>query len=135
MCVSLWGETKSFRNDICLPEKLYMLSDTENRVYVEAMLKRWRPYDDYVRFSGNCVYSERLPRVASIENPEDGTYMKVDLVNSDDFRILKEDSVSLCVGKKGYGSGTVTVQILGDSFVNGAFFKDARSMKDAADGP
>ena len=125
MCVSLWGETKSFRNDICLPEKLYMLSDTENRVYVEAMLKRWRPYDDYVRFSGNCVYSERLPRVASIENPEDGTYMKVDLVNSDDFRILKEDSVSLCVGKKGYGSGTVTVQILGDSFVNGAFFKDA----------
>lgn len=125
MCMSLWSETKVFQNDICIPRKLYMLSGVENRVYVEAILKRWRPYNDFVRFSGNCSFSEKRPRVASIQDPKDGSCMVVDLVNSDDFQVVKEDSVFLCVGKKGYGTDKVTVQILGDSFVNGAFFKEA----------
>lgn len=124
MCMSLWSET-AFKNDICVPSKLYMLSGVENRVYVEAILKRWRPYNDFVRFSGTCTFSEKLHRVASVENPENGTYMLVDLVNSDNFQVIKEDSVTICVGKKGSGSDKVTVQILGDSFVNGAFFKEA----------
>ena len=55
--------------------------------------------------------------------------MKIELVNSDEFEIIKEKAISICVGKKGIGTQEVTVQILGDSFVNGAFFRDALLSK------
>ena len=106
-----------------------MLSDIRNDVFVEALIKRWRPYNDFVRFSGDCVYSRKLNRVASVDTPVDGSNMKIELVNSDEFEIIKEKAISICVGKKGIGTQEVTVQILGDSFVNGAFFRDALLSK------
>ena len=125
----LWGQKSNFKNDICIPGKLYMLSDIRNDVFVEALIKRWRPYNDFVRFSGDCVYSRKLNRVASVDTPVDGSNMKIELVNSDEFEIIKEKAISICVGKKGIGTQEVTVQILGDSFVNGAFFRDALLSK------
>ena len=125
----LWGQKSNFKNDICIPGKLYMLSDIRNDVFVEALIKRWRPYNDFVRFSGDCVYSRKLNRVASVDTPVDGSNMKIELVNSDEFEIIKEKAISICVGKKGIGTQEVTVQILGDSFVNGAFFMDALLSK------
>ena len=125
----LWGQKSNFKNDICIPGKLYMLSDIRNDVFVEALIKRWRPYNDFVRFSGDCVYSRKLNRVASVDTPVDGSNMKIELVNSDEFEIIKEKAISICVGKKGIGTQEVTVQIRGDSFVNGAFFRDALLSK------
>ena len=125
----LWGQKSNFKNDICIPGKLYMLSDIRNDVFVEALIKRWRPYNDFVRFSGDCVYSRKLNRVASVDTPVDGSNMKIELVNSDEFETIKEKAISICVGKKGIGTQEVTVQILGDSFVNGAFFRDALLSK------
>lgn len=90
-----------------------MLSDIRNDVFVEALIKRWRPYNDFVRFSGDCVYSRKLNRVASVDTPVDGSNMKIELVNSDEFEIIKEKAISICVGKKGIGTQEVTVQILG----------------------
>ena len=58
----LWGQKSNFKNDICIPGKLYMLSDIRNDVFVEALIKRWRPYNDFVRFSGDCVYSRKLKK-------------------------------------------------------------------------
>lgn len=130
----LWGQAGGFRNDICIPGKLYMLSDARNDIFVEALIKRWRPYDDYVRFSGDCIFSRKLDRMASIDTPKNGTHLKIELVNSDEFETIKEDTLSICVGKRGVGTGEVTIQILGDSFVNGAFFKDALLVKNYVPG-
>lgn len=88
----LWGQKSNFKNDICIPGKLYMLSDIRNDVFVEALIKRWRPYNDFVRFSGDCVYSRKLNRVASVDTPVDGSNMKIELVNSDEFEIIKRKS-------------------------------------------
>ncbi len=53
----------TFINDICLPHKLYMLSDIRNNLFVEPLIKRWRPYNDVVRFGGSTHYTRKLQRV------------------------------------------------------------------------
>ncbi|WP_236972800.1 hypothetical protein [Membranihabitans marinus] len=116
---------RSFQNDICLPSVLYMLSETENDIFVEPLMKRWRPYNDVVRFSGSVDYTRRLQRVASIHDPEDGNTITLELVNQDEFKTLKSITSTLEVGVSGKGSSPVTVSIIGDSFTHGGFFKEA----------
>lgn len=129
-CRPLFAQGKeSFRNDICLPGTLYLLSDTVNRLFTEPMLKRWRPYNDLVRFSGSCIYTKRIPREAVIAAPRNSMFVVVDLVNTDEFEVLKSDTSYICVGQRGIGEREVTVQILGDSYVDGAFFRDALLTK------
>lgn len=118
-----------FRNDICLPSKLYMLSDTVNRLFTEPMLKRWRPYNEVVRFSGNSLYVKRVPREAVITDPQEGMLVTADLVNTDAFEVLRRDTAVVCVGRRAMGKQEVTVQILGDSYVAGAFYQDALLTK------
>lgn len=114
-----------FTNDICLPSKLYLLSGTQNDIFVEPLVKRWRPYDDVVRFSGTARYKRMLQHVASINMPKDNTTVTISLINQDNFDTIKTITSAVIVGEKGNGSDTITVSILGDSFTNGAFFKDA----------
>ena len=76
-----------FVNDICLPSSLYMLSDTPNDMFVQPILKRWRPYNDFVRFDMEQKYgsfARRLGSVATIDKPQDGAIVSVDLVNGDE---------------------------------------------------
>lgn len=122
-------EREPFGNDIYLPAKLYMLPGVQNDIFVEPLIKRWRPYNDVVRFSGTAKYSRRLKRVASINNPKDGETIILSLINQDYFDTLKTISSSIVVGEKGKGGKTVTVSIIGDSFTQGAFFKDALLAK------
>ena len=63
-----------FVNDICLPSALYMLADTPNDVFVQPFLKRWRPYNDFVRFAmkDKNAFSRRLSHVATVSKPTDG---------------------------------------------------------------
>lgn len=126
LCESVSAQSPSgFVNDICLPRTLYMLNQTQNDVFVEPLIKRWRPYNDVVRFAGTTAYSRRLQRVASIANPIDGSTLTLELVNQDEFKTLKTVSATVRVGQKKIGSDTITVSIIGDSFTHGAFFKDA----------
>lgn len=122
-------ERGPFQNDICLPAKLYMLSGVQNDVFVEPIIKRWRPYNDVVRFSGTAKYSRRLQRVASIVEPVDGATVAISLINQDYFDTLKTITSTIVVGEKGKGAETVTVSIIGDSFTQGGFFKDALLAK------
>ena len=118
----------SFRNDICLPSTLWMLSDTQNDIFVQPFIKRWRPYDDFVRFDMNPkagTFMRRLNHVASIDSPAEGAVVDVSLVNGDAFDVLKRQRVTLRVGEKGVGSTDVYAQILGDSFTHGQFFRKA----------
>jgi len=124
------NQSKSFTNDISVPSKLYMLSDTQNDIFVEPLIKRWRPYNDVVRFSGSTEYSRRLQRVASITDPEAGSTVTLELVNQDEFKTVKTITSTIEVGQAGVGKDTVIVSIIGDSFTNGAFFKDALLEKD-----
>lgn len=114
-----------FTNDICMPSKIYTFSDVKNSFFAEPIVKRWRPYSDIIRFDGNIKYSEKMERFASFEKIKDGSIMKVSLVNTNKFETIKETKTIIHVGEKSVGRGEVVVQILGDSYVNGTFFKDA----------
>lgn len=118
----------AFVNDICLPSSLYLLSDVQNDIFVQPFLKRWRPYNDFVRFGmtrKEDVFMRRLSHVASIDKPRDGAQLVVELVNGDAFDTVKTLKSTLRVGRKGVGEKDVYAQIVGDSFTHGGFFRDA----------
>lgn len=106
-----------------------MLSGAQNDIFIQPLLKRWRPYNDVVRFSGSTDYSRRLQRVASIIDPVAGSTVTLELVNQDQFKTVKALTSTIQVGQAGLGKDTVTVSIIGDSFTHGAFFKDALLIK------
>jgi hypothetical protein len=68
--------------------------------------------------------------VASIDNPEDGESVVAALINQDYFDTIKSVTSTIIVGEKGRGENTVTFSIIGDSYTQGAFFKDALLKKD-----
>jgi len=116
---------QSFRNEICLPEYLYVLEGQPCDLFTQPILKRWRPYDDHVRFEAKGVtFARRLSTVATIDKAPDGAKVKISLVNSDDFETLQEEECTLRVAQAGRDTGLITAQILGDSYTNdGAFFR------------
>lgn len=125
-CHSTSAQTsQAFENDICLPSTLYFLSGVQNDIFVEPLIKRWRPYNDVVRFSGTAKYVRRLERVASVTEPEDKSTVTVTLINQDDFDTVKSITSTVVLGKRGIGTEPVTVSIIGDSYTNGAFFRNA----------
>lgn len=131
-CQTLSGgnlSTPGFQNDICIPGTLYLLGNVQNDIFVEPLIKRWRPYDDVVRFSGTADYSRRLQRVASITLPIEATKVTLSLINQDEFRTIKTLSATVRVGNPGIGKDTITLSIIGDSFTHGAFFKEALLAK------
>ena len=116
-----------FVNDICLPSQLWMLPETQNNVFVQPLIKRWRPYNDFVRFSADrqCHFLRRLNRVATIDKPVDGATLTVELVNGDEFETVKKVKSVLRVPEVGVGTKDVYAQIVGDSVTHGQFFRHA----------
>jgi hypothetical protein len=102
-----------------------MLEGLQHDIFVQPLIKRWRPYNDVVRFSGTANYSRKLQHVASIINPEDGRNVELNLINTDAFTTVKSLTAKIRTGKPGIGEGTVKVSIIGDSFTQGSFFKSA----------
>jgi len=119
----------SFKNDICLPANIYMLSGVQNDLFVEPLIRRWRPFEYVVRFSGTVKFQRRLHRVASVNEAADSTTMVTSLINLDNFDTIKSITSTILVGQKGVGTQPVTVSIIGDSFTQGAFFKEALLAK------
>ena len=118
----------AFVNDIALPSCLYMLRGVRNEVFVQPFLKRWRPYDDFVRFEtrgGRNAFLRRLGAVATVTNPVDGAKLDVTLVHGDAFETVKKLSPTLRVGEPAVGTGDVYAQIVGDSLTHGGFYKNA----------
>lgn len=116
--------SNKIENDIVIPKYLYLLSGTENNLFIEPFIKRWRPETDFVRFAGSVTYSKKTKRMVSISNPVAWQTMAVTLYNND-FDILKSHTSIIRLGQKSIGDKKVYVQIMGDSFVQGSFFKDA----------
>ena len=113
------------KNDVCLPSKQYMLTGVQNDMFIQTFLRRWRPYDDFVRFSGTATYSRKYEKVASVKSPVTGQTIKVELVNGDEFSVTKTIESTIVAGEAGVGTDEVFVQFLGDSFTKGNYFKSA----------
>jgi hypothetical protein len=117
-----------FVNDICLPSKMWMLQGEQNDIFVQPFLKRWRPYNDFVRFSLPRKVGKparALSHVATIKDAPDGTMLTVNLVNGDEFETVKSCKTKLMMATPRVGSKPVTVQIIGDSFTHGKFYEYA----------
>ena len=126
VCAALVSEARPFTNDIAIPSRLYMLKGVRNEIFVKPLIKRWRPYDDFVRFdtkNGRNAFLRRLSTVATVTNPVEGATLDVSLVNGDEFETVKRISPLLRVAEPGLGSKEVCAQIVGDSFTHGAFFR------------
>ncbi len=123
--LQLSGQEEHFVNEISLPAKQYMLTGVSNDMFIQTFLKRWRPYTDFVRFSGTADYSRRYEKLASVINPKTGTLLKIELINGDRFNVLNTVECTVIAGESGTGSKEVTVQFLGDSFTRGNYFKSA----------
>ena len=118
-----------FNNDISFPSEIYMLSDVQNDLFIQPFIKRWRPYDSFVRFSSPSIpFSFRGEKVASVTKPVNGK-LKIQLYNGDDFNVVKTVESDVKVGKMGIGDSEVIIQIIGDSFTQGEFFRDALLVK------
>lgn len=125
LILNLSAQEKTFVNDICLPSKQYLLTGVQNNLFAQTFQKRWRPYDDFVRFSGTQDYSRRYEKVASVKNPETGKGIRVELVNGDRFEVVKTIECTVIAGEAGVGKDDVVIQFLGDSFTKGSYFKSA----------
>ena len=119
---------KSDVNEICLPSYLYMLSDTRNDIFVEPFIKRWYPFDYSVLFNGD-FYSRRLERVVSVDKPENDKKIIANLYELKNFTRVATHSSRIRLGIKGTGNSEVVAQIIGDSYTQGAFYKDALLRK------
>jgi len=123
------AEAKPFTNDIALPSQLYMLKGVRNEVFVHPFLKRWRPYDDFVRFElkggDRTAFLRRLSSVATVTNPVEGAKLEVSLVNGDEFETVKTLSPVLRAATPGVGDADVYAQIVGDSLTHGGFYRGA----------
>ncbi len=120
-----YSQDNEFINDICLPGELFVLEGVQNNIFVQPLIKRWRPYNDVVRFSGSVDYSRKLEGVASIVNPKKDSNVKLSLINTDEFKTLKTLTANLMVGTPGIGNGVMKVSIIGDSFTQGGFYRSA----------
>ncbi|MFR9649312.1 MAG: SGNH/GDSL hydrolase family protein [Rikenellaceae bacterium] len=119
--------SEPFVNDITLPSKHYMMEGVENRLYSQTFLKRWRPYNDFVRYGGSVEYPKggRLEQGAMIDNPKDGDDLEITLINGDYFDTLAHSKAIIRAATPGVGDKETVVQFLGDSFTQGIYFKHA----------
>lgn len=118
-------EEQEEKNSLALPDCLYILEGVSADLYSESFVRRWDPYDFHVRYSGSCRFDKRIPRCATVSSAADGDWLEVSLIDAEDFSLIQSDTVALKVGKRDCGKGKVNVQVLGDSFVDGAFYRAA----------
>ena len=119
-------EELRFKNEIAIPSTLYLMDNLQNDLFVKPIIKRWRPYDDYVVFSLNKGdFYRRLSTVVSIKKPENKSVLSVKLINSDEFKTIKELKTELRVSSSEVDNGTVYAQIIGDSYTQGGFYVSA----------
>lgn len=116
--------SQEYINDISYPSKTYLLDGVSNKIYFQSFIKRWRPYEDFVRIKMKSK-TIHTGKELIIDKPIDGDIMNVTLVNGDEFKEIKNIKSEVCVGSPYKGNDTIYIQFLGDSFTKGLFFKYA----------
>ena len=118
-----------FRNDIAFPSKIYHMNGVQSDIFIEPLIKRWKPYDYDVRFSGTVDYYRNLKEVASLYDSSDGKTIKLDLVNRDTFASEKTLEAVISSAEPSTGAGNISASIIGNSYTQGKFFEDALFTK------
>ena len=118
---------ESFRNKLAMPSKMYVLQGIDNNLFFKPIVMRWRPNDDYVRFSlkDKTKLEKHLSTVATIKESNDGSILNVTLINSDLFETIDHKEVQICSAKPFEGDEEVIVSFIGDSYTKGMFYNDA----------
>lgn len=116
--------TITFPNDICLPKKQYCLNGVQNDFFVEPILKNILLDLFTVYFkSSSLSFTKKLQRVYSFSKVTDSkcTAYLYDNIN----RASKNVEFDIIAAEPSIGDNDVYVQIMGDSYTNGGWFKDA----------
>lgn len=111
-------------NDIAYPSHTYFLDSVSNEINFQSFLKRWKPYDDFVRIRMRSEHLHTGEKVV-VKKPLSEDVLQVDLINGWEFDTLKTVKSKVCVGQPYKGEDSVSVQFLGDSFTKGLYFKYA----------
>lgn len=131
-CVTLGAELPA-ESRTALPSVLYMLPGSRTDLFTQAYVSTAVPAPVFVRVSGNCGFERRIPSVTTVVNPEDGMVMRVDVVDALSFDTVATDAITLRVARPRVAEPEVTVQIIGDSYVQGSFYRTA--LVDSANVP
>lgn len=70
-------------------------------------------------------FSQILGDRVVVDKPQNNGKLVVNLIEGENFEVIKSIETSVLTSNKSKYNGDVFIQILGDSYVNGAFFRDA----------
>ena len=111
------------QQEISVPSKLYLLSDVNNDIFYEPILRKWNPY----RFDVDIVLTslsglvKAIKRVVTLNNPVSNT-IRFHVYDDEKEGIILQKQCNLIKGTQGVGSSTIKVGIIGDSYTDGGCF-------------
>jgi len=120
------GPNQVTQNQITYPSNTYLMDNVDNYIYNQTMMRRWKPYDDFVRIScsGTSLKTQSGKRTI-INKPVNGDTLRVDLINVENIDTVQTVYSIIKTGEPYKGDKAINVQFLGDSFTSGVYFRDA----------
>jgi hypothetical protein len=114
--------------ELATPSTYYWLTGTQNNIFFQAITKRGLLEGYNVRGAGSGFdITRNLKSVLSVESPADGT-LTLELYGRG-FAVEQKKTINVLRGVSGSDTGAITAQVIGDSYTQGAFFKDALITK------
>lgn len=110
---------------LALPSKIYMLAESPSDLQTEAFARQQGLDNCYLRVDGNSTFERRVPEVTRLARIADGDTLCMRLVGRYDFLPVDSAKITLCVASPLPGAEKVRAQIIGDSFVQGSFYRTA----------
>lgn len=108
-----------------LAADMYALGNHPTHFYTQAFTSRHDPEAWVVRFGGDCNFEKRIPEEAVVNSVPGEYILTAQVVDLSDFSPCSCDSIRLHIADRNRGNGPVRVQVIGDSFVQGAFYRSA----------
>lgn len=119
-------DSTAFQNDIAIASRIYTLEGIQVDLFADAIIKRVRPFQDDIRFSGTATYLRRFHNLASLKVNNNGKTVITQLINRDLFDVKKSKTSNIYTSYPNIGDVNVSIQFVGDSWTNScAWFKDA----------
>lgn len=108
-----------------LPTDLYAIGGHPAHLFTQAFTSRHDPQEWVVRFGGDCNFIKRIPEEAVVCSLPGEYILTAQVVDLSDYTGNGCDSIRLHIADRNRGDFPVKVQIIGDSFVQGAFYRTA----------
>lgn len=112
-----------FRNNITYPQSTYIMTGVDNEIFFQPILKRWRPYNYYLRVDKTNGLIAQTSKKIVLNKPVDGDTITFNLFEGDEFDVLRTCKSVIKVGTPGVAEDSVKILFLGDSYTKGEYFK------------